>query len=102
MCTYVVGGTALVAGVGAVTALSQPAPKTGGGGGFGFGGGAAFDDRPIAALGFMILGAGVVGLELLTLGDWGQREEARTITAYQQHQLPRRISRRLKPVYFRP
>ncbi|WP_035566906.1 hypothetical protein [Hymenobacter sp. IS2118] len=101
MCAYVAGGTAMVAGVGAVTALSQPAPDTGGGNGFGFGA-PGFDERPINALGFVVVGAAVVGLELLTLGGWGQREEARVIMAYQQHQLSRRISRRLKPVCFRP
>ena len=96
VCTFVAGGTALVSGAAAMTALNQPAPNVGGGS---FGG--PIDGRPIMATFIGVVGAGVVGLELLTFGGWGQRRESRTVAAFQQHQLPQRISRRLKPVYFR-
>lgn len=98
-CTYVVGGTfALMVGTGVVTGLDQPAPQTSGG--FSFGG-PVWDDQSIMLLGIGVVGAAVVGLELLTIGGWGQREEARMVAAFDEHRLPRHIKRRLKPSYFR-
>jgi hypothetical protein len=97
-CTYVMGGTALAVGAGSLVALNQPNQGTGGGSGFS----AGVDGRPIIATFIGVLGVPVLGAELLFLGGWGHRNEQRAIAAFEKHQLPNNLKRKLTPAYFRP
>jgi hypothetical protein len=96
-CNLLVGSTAVVAGAGALVALSQPAPPRSGGG---FD--AGIDGRPIMATLIMVGSLPIIGIELLTCGGWGRRAEQRALAAAQAHRLPSALQRKLKPAYFAP
>ena len=93
-CGLVIGGTATVTGIGALSVLNGPSPARNSFGGI--------DGRPIMATMIVIAALPVMGAELLFCGGWGRREEARAIAALQAHQPPRYLQRKLKPKYFLP
>ena len=100
---YVIGGTALAAGVGALIALAAPTdPPVHSGGGFGIlTGGYSADDNALAAIVICVVSVPVMLTEVLFCGGWGRRSERRTVVYFYAHQLPPYMKRKLKLKYFR-
>ncbi|WP_382315562.1 hypothetical protein [Hymenobacter bucti] len=80
--SYVVGVTAVVVGAGLIPDSSP---------------GAIISQR-VAVL---FLGIPVLGAELLYYNAFSQKREQRAVAAFEAHQLPRALRRRLKARYFR-
>jgi hypothetical protein len=98
-CGYLVGGTVVTTAVVAGILLSAPQP-TPSGGGFGILVGGGLDSNAINAAGVCLVGVPVLMAELLLCGGWGRKNEQRAINAYEAHQLPSSVKRRLKAKYF--
>ena len=94
----IVGGTLAAAlGFAGVVVANRPAESSSSNGsGFGV---VAPNNLDLAMVG--IVTALVVPTEALLLGGWGPKYEQQVAAAWQQHQLPRAVERRLKARYFR-
>ncbi len=99
------GAVGIVVGTGAAIGLiSAFAHSSGGGGGGAYGitsSGSGNDDSNITSLGVGILAIPVLAGELLYFDRYNRKREREAVSAFEAHQLPKWLRRKLKSKFFR-